>query len=74
MNPNDTASLEERVGIAYRRLVLMHAALNAPDDVTDEEVVGAAIAELASDTAELLRPLTTGVPAAIANYTPRLRR
>jgi len=63
-------SLEERVNFAHRRLVLIHAAANASEDVADEGEVMAAIADVAHEAAEALEPVTHA-PAEIANWTPK---
>jgi hypothetical protein len=65
-------SLEERVNVAYRRLILILGAGNVTDMNTpglDVEELLQAIKEAAGDAADAIDPLRHA-PAAIANWTP----
>ena len=63
-------SLEERVTTTARRLVLIHAALNAPEDVAlDDAVLAAAVAEIAEQAYADIAPLVDA-PGDIANWEP----
>lgn len=64
-------TLEERVNIAYRRLVLILTAAATPEDHTtiDTDELLSAIQESAEEAAAAIEPLRHA-PANIGNWTP----